>query len=68
MDGLQRKERILGAIWDAEQKSTLPDNLESIYLTTLVFKQNKGLLAIVYKFKNHKSCAAEFNAEDEGSL
>lgn len=68
MAGLKKKERYLRAYWDAEEKSTLTDNLKAIMLAAVGLGHEEGIIYIQYEFENSEKCDQESKALDANAL
>lgn len=60
MEALHGKERSLAAFWDAEERSTLSDDISAIVLDARALSESEGYLRLDYAFSNWGRC------EDEG--
>ena len=68
MMGLIQKERILAAIWEPAEGSSLPSDLKQIALIASPISTGKGYIAIEYSFINKDSCDAELAALEDDAL
>ncbi|MGK5090419.1 hypothetical protein WDW89_00225 [Deltaproteobacteria bacterium TL4] len=68
MAGLTKEERYLCAYWDAEEQSTLTDNLKAIILIATGLGHEKGDVYIQYEFENSEKCDKEREALDANAL
>jgi len=68
MMGLIKKERILAAVWEAKDGSSLPPDLQSIALYASPYAQDKGYISIEYTFINEDACESELAAKEDGAL
>lgn len=68
MMGLIKKERILAAIWEKSEGSSLPSDIESIGLIASPSAGDKGYIAIEYSFTNKDTCEAELAAQEDDAL
>ena len=59
MLALHGKERALAAFWDAEERSTLSDDIFSIVLDARALSESEGYLRLSYAFNNWDRCEAE---------
>jgi hypothetical protein len=59
MQSLHGKERSLAAFWDAEERSTLSDDLAAIVLDARALSETEGYLRLSYSFSNWERCEAE---------
>ncbi|HET8622270.1 MAG TPA: hypothetical protein VFM14_01780 [Gemmatimonadales bacterium] len=59
MQALHGKERALAAFWDAEERSTLSDDIFSIVLDARALSESEGYLRLSYAFNNWDRCEAE---------
>ncbi len=68
MMGLIKKERILAAIWEKSEGSSLPSEIEQIGLIASPTSRDKGYIAIEYSFTNKDDCEAELAAQEDDAL
>lgn len=68
MMAMIKKERLLMAIWDAGNGSTLTDNIKQIGLIASPGSRDKGYISVEYSFSNEKACEAELAAQEDGAL
>jgi len=68
MMGLIKKERILMAIWESTEGSSLPSDLKQIGLIAKANAQDNGYVAIEYSFINIDSCEAELAEQEDQAL
>jgi len=68
MPGLIKGERLLFALWNKEEGSTLKGNLKDVALGASGTSRSKGYLAIDYSFMNKDACDAEVAATEDGAL
>ena len=59
MRALHGKERALAAFWDAEERSTLSDDIASIVLDARALSEEEGYVRLSYAFNNWERCEAE---------
>jgi hypothetical protein len=62
MTGLLKQERTLTSYWTRE-KSTLPDDVESIALEALAISPQTGFVKVGYELSNFQECMAERQAK-----
>ena len=68
MMALVKKERVLAAIWNAENGSSLPEEIESIVLFAQPLSRETGVLAVEYRLSNQATCEAEIAALEDDAL
>lgn len=68
MMGLIKKERVLAAIWEKSEGSSLPSDIEQIGLIASPISGDKGYISIEYSFTNKESCEAEIAAQEDNAL
>ncbi len=68
MTGLTKGERILAAIWDKQDGSTLKGNLKDVALAAEGMSREEGYLTIDYSFTNKDACKDEMAATEDGAL
>ncbi|QBG36893.1 hypothetical protein [Litorilituus sediminis] len=68
MMGLIKKERYLFAIWDAESKATLKNNLAAIAMAAKPSSKSAGYLAVDYSFTNEEQCNSAIAAMEDDAL
>jgi hypothetical protein len=61
------QERTLTSYWTKE-KSTLPDDVESIALEAGAISPETGFVKVGYEFSNFNECVAESQAKANGAL
>ncbi|HEU5304411.1 MAG TPA: hypothetical protein VFU40_07185 [Gemmatimonadales bacterium] len=59
MQALHGKERRLAAFWDAEERSTLTDDIAAIVLDARTLSETEGYLRLQYAFTNWGRCEEE---------
>jgi hypothetical protein len=59
MQSLHGKERALAAFWDAEERSTLSEDISSIVLDARALSESEGYVRLSYAFSNWDRCDAE---------
>lgn len=59
MQALHGKERALAAFWDAEERSTLSDDIAEIVLDARALSEQEGYLRVHYAFTNWGRCDEE---------
>jgi hypothetical protein len=59
MQALHGKERSLAAFWDAEERSTLSDDIGEIVLDARALSETEGYLRLHYAFSNWGRCEEE---------
>lgn len=59
MQALHGKERSLAAFWDAEERSTLSDDIGAIVLDARALSESEGYLRLDYVFTNWGRCEEE---------
>ncbi len=59
MQSLHAKERHLAAFWDAEERSTLSDDISEIVLDARTLSADEGYLRLHYAFSNWGRCEEE---------
>ena len=59
MASLHGKERHLAAFWDAEERSSLTDNISEIVLDARALSEGEGYLRLHYAFTNWNRCEEE---------
>ena len=59
MESLHGKERSLAAFWDAEERSTLSDDIAAIVLDARALSESEGYLRLDYIFRNWDRCDQE---------
>jgi hypothetical protein len=59
MASLHGKERSLAAFWDAEERSTLSDDIAAIVLDSRALSESEGYLRLDYVFSNWGKCDEE---------
>jgi hypothetical protein len=59
MQALHGKERHLAAFWDAEERSTLSDDIAQIVLDARTLSETEGYLRLDYAFSNWDRCEEE---------
>jgi len=59
MQSLHGKERYLAAFWDAEERSTLSDDIAEIVLDARTLSENEGYVRLDYAFTNWVRCEEE---------
>ena len=65
MMALRRNERVLQAAYDAEEGSTMRNNVKQILLDAMAIDSSSGWILIQYKFENEEECQAEINQTTE---
>lgn len=55
MYALEKKERYLMSSWERKYGSTLPDELECVYLGAMANSSTSGYIVLEYKFTNHEA-------------
>jgi len=68
MMGLIKKERVLAALWEKSEGSSLPSDIEQIGLIASSISCDKGYIAIEYSFTNKEACEAELAAQEDDAL
>jgi len=68
MMGLIKKERILLAVWEKSEGSSLPSDIEQIGLIVGPTSRDKGYIEIEYSFTNKEACEAELAAGEDDAL
>lgn len=68
MMAMIKKERYLMAIWNADNGSTLGDNIKQIVLIASPSSRDTGYISIEYSFSNEEACEAELAAQEDGAL
>ena len=66
--GISKNERVLAAIWEKKELSSLPLNLESVMLSVKVSSNSTGYLIVEYTFTNEEFCEAELSKGEDDSL
>ncbi len=59
MQSLHGKERHLAAFWDAEERSSLSDDITEVVLDARALSENEGYLRLHYAFSNWGRCEEE---------
>lgn len=65
MYALEKKERYLLSSWERKYGSTLPDELDSVYLGAKANSSNSGYVVLEYKFTNHDAIQEAQQEEDD---
>ena len=65
MMALRRNERVLQAAYDAEEGSTMRNNVKEILLDAMAVNTSSGWISLQYKFENEEECQAEINQATE---
>lgn len=68
MMGLAKGDRTLNAYWDAEEKSALPEDIQSITLQAAAVSSDIGIVSLTYEFKNFGDCSAWIKEQQNSSL
>ena len=61
MMAVRRRERILQAAWDAEEGSTMRNNVKQILLGVSALNTSSGWITLQYQFDNEEECDAEMS-------
>ena len=61
MMAVRRNERVLQSAWDADEGSTLRNNVKQILLSVRALSSSSGWIGMQYKFDNEEECDAERN-------
>lgn len=59
MEALSKKQRALWAVWDADEKSSLPPHIVGIELETVAESKHEGYVKLRYEFSNFEACKTE---------
>lgn len=65
---MYKKERFLSSFWDAEERSSLPANVNSILLDARAVKSSEAYVVVTYEFANINQCVAIINQRDASGL
>ena len=68
MMALAKKERRLVAYWSAEEKSSLPDDVQYIRLEAVGIDESAALIALTYEFTNADKCMDWAQKQVDSSL
>jgi hypothetical protein len=68
MEALSKKQRTLWAVWDAEEKSSLPPHIVGIELETIAESKHEGYFKLRYEFSNFGACKAELDKAQSGGF
>ena len=68
MTAIHKKERLLGAVWNRDEGSSLGSNLDSVILGANSTGQNKGNLIVKYSFSNIDTCEKEITSHEDSVL
>lgn len=68
MAGIHHKERMLAAMWNSDYESKLPEDLETIAISTEADSEYKGYIVVEYHFNNAKKAKEEIDAKVDSAL
>jgi hypothetical protein len=68
MTALQKKERVLAALWSVEQGSKLSNRVTSIGLEATALGNDSGYLRLYYEFDNLAACTSTLKARADAPL
>ena len=68
MQALQSGERILMAVWSADNGSKMKDSLVSVALLANATDTETGYIAVEYEFKNHVAAEKEISDMEDDAL